>query len=41
MTSQPTKRGLQHTGKKEAEYSYIQLGFPGGKVNNPSIIWIV
>lgn len=30
MTSQPTKKGLQHTGKREAVlYSYVQLGGPG------------
>lgn len=29
MTSQPTKKGLQHTGKRDAVYRYVQLGSLG------------
>ena len=38
MTTQPTKKGLQHTGKREDVHSYMRLGGLGWEVNSPNIV---
>lgn len=39
MSSQPTKKGLEHTGKREAVHSYMQLGGLGeDDVNSSDIV---
>lgn len=38
MSSQPTRKGLEHTGKREAEHSHMQLGGLGEEVNSSDIV---